>query len=72
VLKKVFVPNREEPRREWRKLNNKEFHDFFSSPNVIRVSKWKAMEWAGYEIYIEENKSEYSFAVVILVDRYHI
>jgi len=33
---------------EWRKLHNEELSDFYSSPNIIRVIKYRRMKWAGH------------------------
>jgi hypothetical protein len=36
VLRKIFEPKREED-GSWRILHNDEFHDLYSSPNIVRV-----------------------------------
>jgi hypothetical protein len=46
VLRKIFVLKRDEVTRDWRKLDNDELHDFYSSPNIIRIIKLKRMRWA--------------------------
>jgi hypothetical protein len=33
---------------EWRKLHNRELHDLFSSPSIIRIIKSRRMRWAGH------------------------
>jgi hypothetical protein len=47
VLKKTFRPKREEVTGGWRKLHNEELRGFYSSQNIIWVSKSKTMRWAG-------------------------
>jgi hypothetical protein len=39
-------PKRDEVTGEWRKLHNKELHDLYSSPSIIRIIKWRRMRWA--------------------------
>jgi hypothetical protein len=39
MLRRTFVPKREEVTGGWRKLYNEELHNFYSSPKIIRVSK---------------------------------
>jgi hypothetical protein len=34
---------------EWRKLHNKELHDLYSSPSIIRIIKSRRMRWVGHE-----------------------
>jgi hypothetical protein len=46
VLKRIFVPKRDEVTGEWRKLHSEELNDLYSSPNMVRVIKWWRMRWA--------------------------
>jgi hypothetical protein len=39
VLRKIFGPKRDDVTGEWRKLHNKELHNLYSSPNIIRQVK---------------------------------
>jgi hypothetical protein len=48
VLRRTFVPKRDEVMGEWRKLRNEELHDLYSSPNIIRTIKSRRMRWAGH------------------------
>ena len=47
VLRKRFVPNRDERIWEWRRLHNEELYVLYSPPNIIRVIKsrrdWRDM-----------------------------
>jgi hypothetical protein len=48
VLRRIFGPKRDVVTREWRKLHNKELHDLYSSPSIIRIIKSRRMRWAGH------------------------
>jgi hypothetical protein len=39
VLRRIFVPKREEVVGNWRRLHNEEFHNLYTSPNIVRVMK---------------------------------
>jgi hypothetical protein len=39
VLRRIFGSKRDEVMSEWRKLHNKELHDLYSSPSIIRIIK---------------------------------
>jgi hypothetical protein len=48
VLRRIFKPRRDEVKVDWRKLHNDEFHNLYSSPNIIRMIKSKRMKLAGH------------------------
>jgi len=37
---------KEEVTKKWRRLNNEELYDLYSSPNIVRVINSKKMKWA--------------------------
>jgi hypothetical protein len=39
VLRRIFVPKRNEVTGEWRKLHSEELHNLYSSPDIIRQVK---------------------------------
>jgi hypothetical protein len=47
VLKRIFGIKRDEVREEWR-LDNEEFNDLYSSPNITRMITKGKMRWAGH------------------------
>jgi hypothetical protein len=43
VLSRIFGPKRDVVTGEWRKLHNKELHNLYSSPSIIRIIKSRRM-----------------------------
>jgi hypothetical protein len=39
VLRRIFGQKKDEVIGNWRKLRNEEFHNLYSSPNIIRMIK---------------------------------
>jgi hypothetical protein len=39
VLRRIFVPKKDEVTGEWRKFHNEELRDLRSSPSIIRIMK---------------------------------
>jgi hypothetical protein len=58
VLRKIFGPKREED-GSWRKLQDVELHNLFSSHNIVRVSKSRRMRWAGHVARIVVGRGVY-------------
>jgi hypothetical protein len=53
MLRKMFLPKRDEVTVEWRKLHNVELKDLYCSPNIVRVNKSRRKRWAGrVEVHI--------------------
>ena len=48
---------------EWRKLQNEELNDLYSSPNVVRVIKSRKMRWAGHVACMGERRGVYRVLV---------
>jgi hypothetical protein len=48
VLRRIFVPKRDEMSGEWRKLHNEELRDLYFSPSLIRKIKLRRMRWEGH------------------------
>jgi hypothetical protein len=48
VIRRIFGPKREKVSGELRKLHDEEFHNLYSSPNIIKVTKSKCVRRDGH------------------------
>jgi hypothetical protein len=44
MVRRIFGPKREEVAEGWGRLQNKELHSLYTSPNIIRVIKLRRMK----------------------------
>jgi hypothetical protein len=63
VLRRIFGPKKDEVTSEWRKLHNKELHDLYSSPSIIRITKSRRMRLAGHVARMGEKRNAYRLFV---------
>jgi hypothetical protein len=56
VLRRIFVPKRDEVTGEWRKLHKEELHNLYSFPDIIRQVKSRRMRWAGHVARMGEDR----------------
>jgi len=56
VLRRIFVPRRDEITGKWRRLHNEEINDLYSSPNIVRVVKSRRMRQAGHVTRMGEER----------------
>jgi hypothetical protein len=56
ALRRIFGPRRDEVTGEWRKLQNEELSDLYSSPNIVRVIESRRMKWAGHVTRMGERR----------------
>jgi hypothetical protein len=47
----------------WRKLHDEELHNFYFSPNIIRIIKSRRMRWAGHVARMGEKRNVYRLLV---------
>jgi cytoplasmic iron level regulating protein YaaA (DUF328/UPF0246 family) len=59
VLKRTFGPKRDEVIGAWRKLNNEELHNLYSSSNIIRMIKSMRMRWVGHVASMGQKRNAY-------------
>jgi hypothetical protein len=63
VLRRIFGPRWDEVTGDWRKLHNDELHNFYSSPNIIRMIKSRRMRWAGHVARMWKTRNAYGILV---------
>ena len=63
ALRRIFGPKRDEVTGEWGKLHFEELNDLHSSPNIIRVIKWRRMRWAGHVAHMGGRRVVYRVLV---------
>jgi len=63
VSRRIFRPRRDEVTGEWRRLHDEELNDLYSSPNIVRVIKWRRMRWAGHVAPMGEERGVYRVLV---------
>jgi hypothetical protein len=63
VLRRIFGPTRDEVTGDWRKLHNRELHNLYSSPDLIRQIKSRRMRWAGHVARVGEGRNLYRVLV---------
>jgi len=61
VLRRIFVPRRDEVTEQWRKLHNEELNDLYCSPNIVRVIKSRRMRRAGHVTRMERGEAYTGF-----------
>jgi hypothetical protein len=59
VLRRTFGPKRDEVTGVWRKLHSGQFHNLYSSSDIIRRIKSRRMRWAGHVAWMGEGRSVY-------------
>ena len=65
VLRRIFGPKRDKVTGQWRKLQNRELTDLYSSPNIICTIKSRKMKWAGHAALTGERRGVYRVLVGI-------
>ena len=63
MLKRIFVPKRDEVTGEWRKLHNEELNDLYSSPHIVQVTKSRRIRWVEHVVNMGERRDVYRVLV---------
>jgi hypothetical protein len=63
VLRRIFVPKRDEVTGSLRKLRNKELRNMLSSPSIIRINKSRRRICAGHDARMGEKRNAYRMFV---------
>jgi hypothetical protein len=63
VLRRIFGPERTDVTGEWRRLNNKELHALYSTPDNIWAINSRRMRWAGHVAQTGESTGAYRVLV---------
>jgi hypothetical protein len=69
VLSRIFGLNREKVAGGWRRLHNKELHNLYASPNIIRLIISRRIRWMGNAESLEIHTI---FLLEILTRRDHL
>jgi hypothetical protein len=72
VLRRIFVPERDEGTGEWRKLHNEELNDLYCSPNIVRMIKSRRMRWEGHVARMGREEACTGFCWGYLRERDHM
>jgi hypothetical protein len=63
VMWRIFGSERDEVRRELRRLHGKELYALYSARNVIRVIKSRRLRWAGHIARMRHSRGAYRLLV---------
>jgi hypothetical protein len=63
VLRRIFGSKRNEVTGGWRNLYNKELHNLYSPPSIIRMIKLRRSRWTGHVTRIRDKRNAYRIFV---------
>jgi len=59
LLRRIFGLRMDEVTGDWRRLHNEEINVLYTSPNNVRVIKWRRMRWADHVARMGEERGVY-------------
>jgi hypothetical protein len=59
VLRRIFGPRRDEGTGDWRKLHKEKLLNLCSSPNIIKIIKFRRMRLAGHVARMRAKRNAY-------------
>ena len=63
MLRRIFVPKRDEVTGEWRELHNELLNDLHTSPELVWLIKSTRMRWVGHVARMVERRGVYRVVV---------
>jgi hypothetical protein len=63
VLRRISGPKRDDVTGEWKRSQNEELHNLYSSSNIIRQIKSRRMRWAEHVARMVEERNVYRVLV---------
>jgi hypothetical protein len=63
ALRRIFGPKMDGVAGGWRKLQNEELHNLYSSRSIIRIIKSRKMRWTGHVAWMGEKRDVYRLLV---------
>jgi hypothetical protein len=64
-VRRIFRPKGEKVERGWRRLHDKELHNLYASPNIIREIMSRRMRWEGYVACMADMRNAHKILVGI-------
>ena len=61
ILRRIFGPKRNAS-GEWRRLNYKELHRLYRSPNIVRLIKFRRLRWVDHLVRMEEGMDAFKIS----------
>jgi hypothetical protein len=64
LLRRIIGLKRDEMTEDWKKPHNKELHNLYCSPDIIKMVESREVRWAGHVAHIGEMRNTYKIFVL--------